>query len=181
MGETEIKWAMEEQAELIDSLEEKAGIREAVKHARETGSPDKLRDAYFSVPDVDLRNQLISTTRRLDQLYLEQCEAEVASAQARVQLAIDKTKKHPWHLTVAASLGSVVIGNWIFGLFGAIAGALLGYYLGEWAISVVKKEDIQSVEQAKHSLVSAQKRDEESRVDPYLFSEAEQQGNEREH
>jgi hypothetical protein len=180
MGVTEIKWAIEEQADLISSLEEKAGIVEAVKHARETGSPEKLRDAYYSVSDIELRNQLISTTAKLDRLYLEQCEAEESSAKAAVTRAIEKTKKHPWHLTVAASLGSVIIGNWLFGLFGAIAGALIGYYLGEWAIAHVKKEDRESVEHAKHRLVSAQKRNEASKVDPFLFSEAEQQGSERE-
>ena len=180
MGVTEINWAIEEQADLISSLEEKAGIMEAVRHARETGSPEELRDAYYSVPDIELRNQLISTTGKLDRLYLEKCEAEESSAKASVEKAIEKTQKHPWHLTVAASLGLVIIGNWLFGLFGAIAGALIGYYLGEWATSFVKKEDRESVEHAKHMLVSAQKRKEESKVDPFLFSESEQQGNERE-
>ena len=181
MGELEIKWAIEEQADLIATLEEKAGITEAVKHARESGSPDKLREAYYSVSDEEIRNQLIATTGKLDRLYLEKCEQDVLSAKAVVTRAIEKTKKHPWHLSIAASLGSVIIGNWIFGLFGAIAGALIGYYLGEWAISAVKKEDLQNIEHAKISLMSAMKRNEDSKVDPYLFSDSEQQGGEREH
>jgi hypothetical protein len=180
MGEMEIKWAIEEQADLISALAEKAGITEAVKHARETGAPEKLRDAYYSVRDADLRKQLITITGKLDQLYLDKCDLDVSAARARVEKAIDKYKRHPWHLSVAASLGMVVIANWIFGLFGAIAGALIGYYLGEWAISVVKKENFQAIEREKHSLMAAQKRNEESKVDPYLFSASEQQGGERE-
>ena len=116
MGEIETKWAIEEQADLIATLEEKAGIVEAVKDARNSGSPDKLRDAYYSVTDSELRNQLISTTGKLDQLYLQQCEQEESSANAAVTRAIEKTKKHPWHLSIAASLGAVIIGNWLLGL-----------------------------------------------------------------
>lgn len=180
MGEVEVNREINELSGLISSLEEKAGITAAVKHAREVGSPDKLKIAYYSVTDNELRKKLITTTGRLDHLYLQKCDLEVSSAKEEVSKAIDKAKEQPWYLAVAASIGAVVIGQWAFGLAGAIGGAIGGYFLGQWIISAIKKEDSKAIEQAKHLLASAHKRNEASKVDPYLFSAAEQEACERE-
>lgn len=179
MEEAELK-RMDELSALISSLEEKAGITEAVKHARETGSPDKLKIAYYSVTDTELRKKLIITTGKLDHLYLQKCDWDVSSAKEEVSKAIDKSKKQPWHLSVTSSLGGVVLGQWAFGFIGAIGGAIGGFFLGQWLLSSIKKENFKEIEKAKHVLASALRRHEESRVDPYLFSAAEQEACERE-
>jgi hypothetical protein len=180
MGETELKREIDKLSALIDSLEEKAGITEAVKRARESGVPDKLKGVYFSVADADLKRKLILTTGKLDHLYLQKCDLDVSSAKEEVSKAIDKSNKKSWHLPVVTSLTAVVIGQWAFGLVGAIGGAIGGYFLGQWLVSVIKKEDSEAIEKAKHLLASAQRRNEASQIDPYLFSPAEQEACKRE-
>jgi predicted RND superfamily exporter protein len=180
MGESEVKQEMDELGDLIVSLEEQAGITGAVKQARENGSPAKLRDAYYSVADIELRKKLITTTGRLDQLYLQKCDQDVSLAKDEVSRAIDKTNQQPWHIAAASWLAPVGIGHWALGLVGAVGGAIAGYFLSQWVINVIKKDDSKVLEQAKHSLVLALKRNEHSKIDPYLFSVAEQAGCERE-
>jgi hypothetical protein len=179
MGETELKQEMEELGALIGTLEAKAGIEEAVKHARETGAPEKLKDAYFSVADTAIRQELIHTTGRLDQLYLEKCDLDVVTAKDEVSKAIEKSQKQPWHLSITSSVGALIIGQWLLGFPGAIGGAVAGYFLGQWLLSSLKKENMMEIERAKHRLISAEKRNEASRVAPYLFSTEEQEASGR--
>jgi hypothetical protein len=173
MGEDEINREIDKLSALISLLEQRAGITDAVNHARETGAPDKLRAAYYSVPDIELKKQLITTTGKLDRLYLQKCDQEVSLAKEEVSKAIEKAKKQPWHLSVTSSIGALIIGQWILGFFGAIAGAIGGFYLGQWLLASIKKENAREIEQAKHLLVLAQRRDEASKVDPFLFSSEE--------
>lgn len=180
MGEAEVKGEMNELSALIGSLEKKAGITEAVKYARESGAPDKLKAAYYSVTDIELRKKLIITTGRLDHLYLQKCDLDVSSAREAVSKAIDKSKEQPWHIAAASWIAPVVIGHWIFGLVGAAAGAIGGYFFSQWVISVIKKDNSRAIEQEKQLLVSALKRNEQSRIDPYLFSASELEACERE-
>ncbi|BCK87626.1 hypothetical protein MIZ01_1417 [Sideroxyarcus emersonii] len=180
MGENEVQREMDQLSALIDKLEAKAAIGQAVRQARETGSPAKLRDAYYSVADPELRNKLISTTGRLDQLYLIKCEQDVSLAKEGVSKAEAKAGQHPWPLLAAAYIGPVVIGQWGLGLFGAIGGAVLGYFLGQWVFDMTKKENAREIDEAKHLLASALRCSEAAKVDPYLFSAAEQQGGQRE-
>jgi len=179
MGEIEINREIGTLSALIGSLEERAGITASVKHARESGSPDKLKEAYFSVHDIELRKKLINTTGKLDRLYLQKCDLDVSAAREEVSNAEDKSKQQPWPLAAASWLGPVVIGQWIYGLFGAIGGVIAGYFLSEWVIRVTKKEDARSIEQAKHLLATALRRNEESRMDPYLFSASEMEACEK--
>jgi len=175
MGEAELKQEMDDLGALISSLEAKAGIVEAVRHARETGAPAKLKEAYFSVVDSALRHKLIRTTGRLDQLYLEKCDLDVAAARDELSKAINKAKKQPWHLSVTSSVGSFVIGQWIFGIPGAAVGGVGGYFLGQWLLTSLKKENLREIERAEQRLAAAERRNEASRVDPYLFSAEEQE------
>lgn len=180
MGEAELNREIDRLSALIGSLEEKTGITETVKHARETGAPDKLKEAYFSVTDTELRKKLITTTGKLDHLYLQKCDLELSAATEEVSKAIDKSKKPSWHLAIVSSLTAVVIGQWILGFAGAVGGAIGGYLFGQWIDSVTKKENKTEIEQANHLLALAQRRNEVSRIDPYLFSAAEQETCERE-
>jgi hypothetical protein len=179
MGGDEANREMDELSILISSLEARAGITEAVKQAREAGAPDRLRAAYYSVADAELKRQLITTTGKLDRLYLQKCDLDVSLAKEEVSKAIEKAKKQPWHLSVTSSIGAVIIGQWILGFFGAIAGAIGGFYLGQWLLASIKKENAREIEHAKHLLALAQQRNEASRVDPYLFSAEELEACER--
>ncbi len=180
MREAEVDREIHKLSSLISALEEQAGITEAVILARKMGAPDKLKDAYYSVTDVELRKKLISTTGKLDHLYLQKCDLDVSSAREEVSKAIDQSNKQPWLLAAATTITAVVIGQWIFGLVGAIGGTIGGYFLGIWIVSVTKRADSDAIDQANHLLLSAQRRNEESRIDPYLFSASELETCERE-
>ncbi len=179
MGEDEVGRTMDQLGILISSLESRAGIAEAVKQARDAGAPEKLRAAYFSVADAELRKQLIDTTGKLDRLYLQKCDRDVALAKEEMSRAVESSQHQPWYLSVASSVGAVIVGQWIFGFFGAIAGAISGFYLGQWVLASIKKENAKEIEHAQHLLALAQRRNDEARVDPYLFSEEEQKACER--
>lgn len=179
MGEDEVSRIIDELSVLIGSLENRAGITEAVRQARETGAPDKLRAAYYSVADAELRKQLIITTGKLDRLYLQKCDLDVALAKEEVSKAIEKSKSQPWYLSVTSSVGAVIIGQWILGFFGAIAGAIGGFYLGQLLLASIKKENAREIEHARHLLALAQQQNVASRVDPFLFSAEELEACER--
>lgn len=180
MGEAELKREMNDLGALISSLEAKAGIAEVVGHARETGASAQLKEAYFSVANTAIRHKLIHTTGRLDQLYLEKCDLDVAAAKDELSKATDKAQKTPWHLSVTSSVGTLIIGQWLLGFPGAIGGAVGGYFLGQWLLSSLKKENMREIERAQHRLAAAERRNELSRVDPYLFSAEEQEACARE-
>lgn len=180
MGEAELRQEMGDLGALISSLEAKAGIADIVRQAREAGAPAKLKEAYFSVSDTAIRHKLIHTTGRLDQLYLEKCDLDVGAAKEELSIATDKAQKHPWYLSVTSSVGTFVIGQWIFGLPGAVGGAVGGYFLGQWLLSSLKKENLMEIERAQHRLAAAERRSELSRVDPYLFTAEEQEANRHE-
>jgi hypothetical protein len=180
VGDTEINQEINRLSALISSLEETAGITEAVNLARKTGAPDKLKDAYFSVTDIEIRKKLITTTGKLDHLYLQKCDLDVSSAREEVSKALGQSNKQPWLLAAATTFTAVVIGQWVYGLVGAIGGTISGFFLGLWIVSFTKKEEFKVIEQANHILLSALRRNEEARIDPYLFSSSELEACERE-
>lgn len=180
MGGDEVNREIDKLSSLIDSLEDSAGIKEAVNHARNTGAPDKLKEAYYAVADFELRKKLIATTGKLDHLYLKKCELDVSSAREEMSNALDQSNRQPWLLAAATTLTSIVLGQWVYGLVGAIGGAIGGFFLGLWIVSFTKKEESEAIRKANHSLLSALKRNEESKTDPFLFSAAELEVLERE-
>ena len=79
------------------SREEKRRRNQIENHNRWWHQDNKLRDAYFSVPDIELRKGLIAHYLETDELSREQIEARIVEAKAKVSeadLILAKARAH---------------------------------------------------------------------------------------
>ena len=185
------------------ALEDEAGIAKVMERAREgrfiplggmgeATSPDeyfadehdhfreKVRTAYFSVPDVELRKRLIAAQREFDSSILRSFDADIAAANQAVSIATEKVHNQPWTKAAMFSVGAVAVGYWVFGLVGAIAGSVGGFFLGRGVISDAKSQAIVVVNQATEVLESARKNRAQRSLWPECFSSSEEIVGERE-
>ncbi len=134
----------------------------------------KQRDAYFSLADVDARKRLITATRAAEAAYRELLEIDVALAKQKVAAAEEKAKHEPWGKAAVLGAAAVGIGYWIFGLPGAIAGGVSGFFLGQWVVAgarnEVKSEDVD----ARAELEEAQKEKADASLMPEFFNQREE-------
>jgi hypothetical protein len=89
----------------------------------------KIRSLYFSVPDLDLRKQLIEKERELTDNWRYSTRTDVQAAE--IGLSQAKASGQNWYLR--ASLSAIVfvaIGWSLFQLPGALAGTLVAYFYG---------------------------------------------------
>jgi hypothetical protein len=184
------------------TLEERAGITKAMERAREgrfipmgalgdkctpaeyfadehDAVRDKTRDAYFSVPDLALRKELISADREIDEAQAEAFAADRIAASRALMLAEAKARREPWLNAGIAAVASVGVGAWFFNLPGAIAGAVGGYFFGHAIVSNAKNDAAVEVERARESLAAAKEGEEEVRGRPAFFSGSEEDSGER--
>lgn len=195
--------ALKQLQEVCLVLEEEAGISKAMERAREgrfiplgamgeEASPDeyfadehdhfrdKARDAYFSVQDVELRKKLITAQRKIDSYVMRSFEADIAAANQAVSSATAKMQNQPWTKAAVFAVGAVAVGYWAFGLVGAIAGAVGGFFLGQGVVSEAKSNAIIEVNQATQELEDARKERAQRSLWPECFSRSEEITGERE-
>ena len=179
------------------ALEVKAGITKAMEQAREGRfialgafgedvSPDeyfadeydhfrgKARNAYFAVSDAALRGKLIATQRSLRSLERQSYLNDVDAAGRAVSQATAKTRSAPWVKAAAVAISTIAAGYWIFGVIGAIAGAVAGFFLGGWILSSMADEARTDLEQARKELDHARKEHAQNALWPECFSEQEE-------
>lgn len=195
--------ALKQLQDVCLALEEESGISKAMERAREgrfiplgamgeEASPDeyfadendhfrdKARDAYFSVQDVELRKRLITAQRKIDSYVMRSFDADIAAANHAVSVATTKTQSQPWTKAAVFAVGAVAIGYWVFGLVGAIAGAVGGFFLGQGVISEAKSNAIAEINQATQELENARKERAQRSLWPECFSSSEEITGERE-
>lgn len=90
-----------------------------------------IRDAYFSVPDKELRMELIAARRRVDSELAQSFERDASAARQAETVAARKAESQPWGLAALLSASCVAVGYVFFQLHGAISGGLAGYFLGQ--------------------------------------------------
>jgi hypothetical protein len=179
MTELELIKEMEHLLKQRHSLEEEAGISSAMELARreryipqvEMGdrtAPDeefldeyrqfvyKLRDTYFSVQDDGLRLKLIAVQMRIDGYKGRSFKAEIEAANFAASVATTKIQNPPWTKAALIGVCAVIVGYLIFGLVGAIAGAVGGFFIGQGFISTAKNNAIADHDKAVHKLERAQ-------------------------
>jgi hypothetical protein len=163
----------------LDAMGEKASPDEyfADEHDYFRG---KTRDAYFSVQDVELRERLIAAQRKIEGHVLRSFEADIAAASHAVSIATAKTQDQPWTKAAVFAVGAVAVGYWVFGLVGAIAGAVGGFFLGQGVISEAKSKAIAEVNQATQELENARNELAQRSLWPECFSSSEEIFGERE-
>lgn len=139
----------------------------------------KTRDAYFSAKDVTLRKRLIAASRKVESRYRQSLEEDFIAANRAVSTARAKTQRQPWGKAAVFGVGAVAIGYWAFGMVGAIAGAVGGFFLGQGVVAESRNEANEELAQASAELEQVQKDKAEQSLMPELFNAGEEFSGER--
>lgn len=141
---------------------------------------ERARNAYFSVNDTALRIQLIEARRRVDEELNRSYESDVVLARRTEAAAEAKLKDMPWTMAAVVAVAAVGVGYWIFGLVGAIGGALGGFFLGQGVVHSARKEAHAAHRAATESVAAALDNKARSSLHPDCFSYLEETTGHRE-
>jgi hypothetical protein len=184
------------------ALEDKAGLSKLIERAREgrfiplgafgeETSPQeyfadehdhlrgKTRDAYFSVTNMGLRKQLIATQRLVESRLRQLLQQDIIAANREVLMATANVQHQPWGKAALFSIGAVAIGYWVFGIVGAISGAVGGFFLGQVVISKARNEVNMELAWALNGLELVEEEESENSLMPKFFSHSEEISGER--
>lgn len=128
----------------------------------------KLRQLYFGVPDLELRKELIQTSRLLDEKRI--AEAWAATDEARGDLAKANELSKWWIVASAAGIGAVCLGYQLAGIAGAIGGALVGFFFGRSLEADTKARQEAAVASAEELFKLAQETARKVTDRGYIFS-----------
>jgi|HubBroStandDraft_4_1064222.scaffolds.fasta_scaffold01242_8 hypothetical protein len=166
------------------AVEARAGIAEQANRARRLAvdameSPDEefadakersllaLRQIYFAVPDMALRKELIHLRRESDRA-MRGAVSGVADANKRLAELQRRANALPLVWAGLLAAGCVAVGALLFQLYGAIAGALLGFFAAQGLVARGRGQRAEAVRAAQAAVDREQKRSAE------LFSAAEE-------
>ena len=184
--ETEYERTLTQRAELKEigdkqlALEAELGLTEEMERARghnffplgidgEDVSPDeyfadehdgrrrRVREAYFAVPDIEKRKQLIKLERDLNKVIERQLKDDFSRAEWEVTKAKAATTQQPWGWAAAIAVACVGFGYYVYQLVGAIAGAVGGFFLAQGTLAGKKSESMATLAQAESNLKDLQK------------------------
>lgn len=185
-------------AELAE-LEKRAGISEKVEDAnlgpllpdREASSQQywddtedyarhKVRRLYFEeVADVELRKAMIAKRRECDSAHDVFVKTELHNARRELNKAKQRSQRLPWLYAGFAAAACVAVGAWFFQLYGAIAGALVGFFAGQGVIASARRERDEAVRSAQSEVDSTLQVMRENKLSPDWFNRSEQSTGER--
>jgi len=131
------------------------------------------------VNDKDLRKKLIAAQRKVESHIRRSVEEDIIKANREVTVAKAKVQQQPWGTAALVGIGAVALGYWVFGIAGAIAGAVGGFFLGQGVISQARNEANALLAQTSQDLEQEQKRKVENALAPDYFSLSEEISGER--
>lgn len=162
MGALAYRYTMEELGAQIDALEMKAGIREQIQRLEEAldwtpFSRQKLRDLYFSIPDIELRKELLNLQQALHEKTHQDVADELDKAKRKLQLAIVSSEDFSEAFLLAAFIagGCAALAAYGQGVEGAIVGATFGAFLGARTISNQRTKHKQAIREAQAEVDAA--------------------------
>jgi hypothetical protein len=126
-----------------------------------------LRQIYFGVSDLAQRKELIRLRRESDRA-MRNAGGAVAVANKRLAAQQRRANALPWVLAGLLAAACVAVGALLFQLYGAIAGALLGFFVAQGLIARERAKRAEAVRAAQAAVDREQKRSAE------LFSAAEE-------
>jgi hypothetical protein len=179
-----------------EELEVRAGIKPQVERAREGSlfplgiegervSPDlyfadesdytrrKIRQAYFSVADLDLRREMMQLQVKIEEILVSFGDREIEEKLAELSMAKAKVRRLPWGAGAAIAMGCFAIGSYSKGEIGAIGGAVFGVFMGLWFVWNSKGDAEKDREQAEADLEQARKDRKIENMHPPTFSRSE--------
>lgn len=122
-------WFKEKCSQLAD-LEERAGISSGRDLIDGRDLWRDVRELYFGVVDFELRKELISKHRDCVDGYHSILNGRIAVAKGTVKFLQDRGNVSVWLGSGVVATICVFVGAFYFEVFGAIAGAVLGSFVG---------------------------------------------------
>lgn len=178
--------------ERLDELEQLAGIHAKAEKIREGRFwPDMnettdeyfeaerehirqgIRPLYFSVPNKDVRMNLIRKQREIALEVAREWDRDVANAQREVREAEAALRRLPWGMAAGIAGGCVTIGYLSAEIAGAIGGAVVGFFLGQGTIENARSQRAAALRAAQDVLAEWIKRRDDVMAKPEPFSASE--------
>jgi hypothetical protein len=178
--------------ELI-ALETRAGIIEKVKDAElgpflpnldasheeyfkevEYHARRKIRQLYFGLLDVAVRKELIAKRRQCDSVEAAYWQREVATARQNLEDKERRVHSLPWGWAGSLAVLCVAIGAYFFQIYGAIGGALMGFFLAQGFLAQQRNTGAVSVRAAQEELDEALKTERENEATLAYFNAGEE-------
>jgi hypothetical protein len=182
----------------LTALEERAGIAKKAESARLgplfpnlEASPDeyfreveesarrRVRKLYFGVEDLALRKALIAKEREGARFCNQVLQDQLSRARAAVAGAQQRANSLPWLWAGTVAAVCVAIGAGIFAIYGAIAGALVGFFAGQGVISRARVARATELSAAQAALEEETKSQGKESLKPEWFNAAEERTGER--
>jgi hypothetical protein len=164
----------------LKALEERAGVREQHEAFVEYHGDNDLRMLYFSVPDSGLRKELIAQARRQRKHGGEFSKSLLADARQALDTLEAPGFVTPWIAPGLLASVSVWIGYSYGSIPGALAGAVVGFFIGSAYISQKRSAWRLAIRNAKAE-VDAREAEVKGEYLRYPFSDTEEEtGNEDE-
>jgi hypothetical protein len=163
-------WAIYDAAEPYSDEQRELVTAEETFHQKRNDR--RLRDLYFSVGDLELRKALIAKEREAGSLALSYWQQDLSDV-ARRREAARAAHGHWW---VWASIWGIVfigIGFNFFGLIGALAGLLVGFFNGRRMEQEALRARATEVADAESDLNEAEQTWNEVRNQQQMFSQQE--------
>lgn len=183
----------------LSELEARAGIAEKVKDAKlgpflpdpnwsaeqyfleaEEYARRKVRDAYFSVQDLRQRRQLIATRRACEREFEGNVRAGIAESKTELAKATAHAEsRKPYVMAAFTGLIAVALGSLLFGKYGAIAGAVVGFFMGQATLSKQQRKMAKVVQSVQAELDVKLKDQRNEGIKPAWFNSTEEHTGER--
>jgi hypothetical protein len=152
--------------------DEQRELEASVEKWHEVDKTRRIRQLYFTVPDIDLRKALITKVREEENLGVRFWQEELSDAAVRRSVA-ETTGSHWWVVASLWGVGLIGLGYYLFGIIGAMGGLLVGYFCG-WSLQSSARRARQSaIAKAQEELKEAEATWDKTRNDPLTFSQRE--------
>jgi hypothetical protein len=194
MQDEELKKLGAEMAE----LEKRAGIEQKADSARLgplfpnlEHSPDEyfkdvesharrgIRRLYFGIEDLGLRKELIAKHRECDRALEIKWQSDIQAARQKLAIAQRRATSLPWLGAGSLAVLCVAIGAYFFQVYGAIGGALMGFFLGHGNIASHRHTRAEEVRTAQAELDEQLETDRKNAATPDWFNRSEERSGER--
>lgn len=146
----------------LEAIESQAGVRDKIAAFVEYNGPSDFRRVYFGVHDKSLRKALIAKFREQDEHGKNYLPSEIADAKEEIEAIRRGGAIFPWKIPSLLACVAVWLGYSIWAMPGALAGAVVGLFLGQAEVSRHKynyAETVRSAEQALSELEKELQRD----------------------
>lgn len=133
----------------------------------------KIRKLIFSVPDMDMRKRLIAKHSEIEDAVSAAAEKDIFVKQREIDVTRGKSASGGW--VAGAIIGGlcVFVGYRLFRLAGAIGGAIVGFFIGQYRVLKARSSAKEVIQILEAELAELQKSLATDRVQPRFFSNSE--------